>query len=74
MMEIQAADLRDLEKRYSELMETLRSDKSELENYIREKDKLREDERKDYERNVVELGDKIKERDQRINSLLERIK
>lgn len=55
-------------------MDTLRSDKSELENYIREKDKLREDERKDHERNVVELGDKIKERDQRINSLLERIK
>lgn len=52
LLEIQAADLRDLEARYSELVESLRADKSELEGFLREKDRLREDERRDHERNV----------------------
>lgn len=41
---------------------------------MKEKDRIREDERKDHERNIHELNDKIKEREQRISGLLDRIK
>lgn len=41
---------------------------------MKEKERLREEERKDYERNLHELQDKIKEREQRITNLLDRIK
>lgn len=51
-MEIQAADLKDLEARYAELIESLRVDKAELEGFLKEKDKIREEERKDHERNI----------------------
>ena len=61
-MEIHAADLKDLEKRYEEIIEALRGDKSELEGFLREKDRMREEEKKDYDRNLHELHDKIKER------------
>lgn len=40
----------------------MRAEKAELEGYLKEKDRLREEERKDHERNVHELNDKIKER------------
>ena len=59
-MEIQAADLKDLEARYAELIESLRVDKAELEGFLKEKDKIREEERKDHERNIHELNDKIR--------------
>lgn len=74
LVEIQAGEVRDLEARYSELVESLRGDKADLEGYLREKDRLREEERRDHERNVHELQDKIKEREQRITGLLDRIK
>ena len=34
-MEIHAADLRDLEKRYIEIIEPLRNDKSEMEHFLK---------------------------------------
>jgi hypothetical protein len=41
---------------------------------LKEKDRIREEERKDHERNIYELNDKIREREQRITGLLDRIK
>ena len=41
---------------------------------MKEKDRMREDEKKDYERSLHELQDKIREREQRITALLDRIK
>ena len=62
LTEIQAADLKELEARYNEVVDSLRADKAELEGYLKEKDRIREEERKDHERNVQELNDKIRER------------
>lgn len=62
LTEIQAADLKELEARYNEVIDSLRADKAELEGYLKEKDRIREEERKDHERNVQELNDKIRER------------
>ena len=61
-MEIHAADLKELEKRYQQIIEALGNDKSQLEGFVKEKDRMREEERKDYERSLHELQDKIQER------------
>lgn len=45
-----------------------------MEAFLKEKDRLREEDRKDHERAALELNDKIRERDQRNTSLLDRIK
>ncbi len=45
-----------------------------MENFLKEKERLKEEQRKDFERNMHELQDKLKERDQRISHLIERIK
>ena len=74
LMEIHAADIKDLEKRYMEVIEPLRNDKAELEGFLKEKERLQEEEKKDFERKEHELNDKIKEREQRITSLLDRLK
>lgn len=45
-----------------------------MENFLKDKERLKEEQRKDFERNMHELQDKLKERDQRISHLIERIK
>lgn len=45
-----------------------------MERYSKEKDKLREGEMKETKRIIAEMEDRVKEKDDRINELLERMK
>ena len=47
LINIHAADIRDLEQRYEEIITSLKGDKAELESFLREKDRIRERERDD---------------------------
>lgn len=62
-------DIEAVEKRYNELVNTLRGERSELENLLKEKEKMVEAERKELERVKSELIDRIKEREGRIKQL-----
>ena len=55
-------DIEAVEKRYNELVNTLRGERAELENLLKEKEKIVEAERKELERVKAELIDRIKER------------
>jgi uncharacterized phage infection (PIP) family protein YhgE len=74
LSKIHSVDIEAVEKRYSDLVATLKTDKEELEKVIREKDKQIEGEHREMERVRLELIDRIKEREARILQLQERLK
>lgn len=74
LTKIHSLEIEALEKRYNDLIKTLRTDKDELNNLLREKDKQIDGEKQELERVRSELIDRIKERESRILLLQERLK
>lgn len=71
---IHAADIENIEQRYTSIVSELKDEGVELQRQIKEKDKIVEAEKREYDRMKEEMRDRLKERDTRIGHLQERIK
>ena len=74
LTKIHAVDIEAIEKRYGDMLVTLKTEKADLDVIIKDKEKTVEAERKELERVKGELVDRIKERDGRIKQLTDRLK
>lgn len=45
---LHSSDLHELKERYESIVENLRNDKKDMEEFLREKDRLREEDRKEH--------------------------
>lgn len=74
LTKIHASDIENIEKRYNSIVDGLKGERKEFERQLKEKDKIVESQKRQYERMQADMHDRLKERDTRIEHLQERIK